>query len=420
MVPSFLKAAAEHGWTIDTIGGLLEKKALIGLMDGNHGNLYPRSEEFANEGVPYVSATNFLNNRVDYSKVKHLPEPRAAKLKKGIALDGDVLFAHNATVGPVALLETELTRVILSTSVTYHRCDPDKLHNKFWLAYLESPFFQRQVERIMRQTTRSQVPITAQKELWATLPPLQEQRKIADILSTWDAAIEKTEALLATAKSQKRSLMQSLLTGKRRFPEFEGQPWQEVRLGDLSEISSGPAFKSDAFSNDGFRLVRGSNVKRGHLDWSRSITVHWPNDDGLSDFKVGAGDIVIAMDGYVGRSHAYIRTEPELPMLLVQRVARVRARKANSSFLYACICTHGFFAHCERMKTATGIAHITMKDIRNFIVPGISRAEQDAIGHVFDASDLEIIDLVEQLGKLRIEKKALMQQLLTGKRRVVV
>ena len=161
MVPSFLYAARDHGWTIEKIGGLLERKALLGLMDGNHGNLYPRSEEFADDGVPYISATSFLNNRVNYKKVKYLPESRADKLKKGIAQNGDVLFAHNATVGPVALLETTLQRVILGTSVTYHRCNPDQLHNRFWLAYLESPFFQRQVERIMRQTTRSQVPITA-------------------------------------------------------------------------------------------------------------------------------------------------------------------------------------------------------------------------------------------------------------------
>ena len=250
------------------------------------------------------------------------------------------------------------------------------------------------------------------------IPQLPEQRKIADILSTWDAAIEKTEALLATAKAQKRALMQSVLTGKRRFPEFKGQPWKEVRLGNVSEISSGPAFKSEEFCSDGYKLLRGSNVKRGHLDWSPSITVHWPNDNGLSDYRLKAGDIVIAMDGYVGRSYAYIREEPEQRMLLVQRVARVRASNSNPSFLYACICSHRFFAYCERMKTATGIAHITMKDIRDFKVPSISRAEQDLIGRVFEACDGEINDLIKQVDRLRTEKKALMQQLLTGKRRV--
>ncbi len=252
------------------------------------------------------------------------------------------------------------------------------------------------------------------------IPPLSEQRKIADILSTWDAAIEKTEALLATARTQKRALMQQLLTGRRRFPEFEGQPWKEVRLGQIAEVTSGPAFKSDEFMDEGYKLVRGSNVKRGYLDWSPSITVHWPSDNGLKDYRLAAGDIVIAMDGYVGRSHAYLAKEPADPLLLVQRVARVRSKDSDPSFLYANICSHDFFAHCERMKTATGIAHITMKDIRDFKVPGITRTEQNAIGQVFEGCDGEVSDLVAQLQKLRTEKKALMQQLLTGKRRVVV
>ena len=77
------------------------------------------------------------------------------------------------------------------------------------------------------------------KEFPILVPPLPEQRKIADILSTWDRAIETTEALLATARTQKRALMQSLLTGKRRFPEFEGQAWKEVRLGEMGQVISG-------------------------------------------------------------------------------------------------------------------------------------------------------------------------------------
>lgn len=69
------------------------------------------------------------------------------------------------------------------------------------------------------------------------LPPLPEQQKIAEILGTWDKAIETTEALLANARTQKRALMQSLLTGTRRFPGFEDQPWREVRLGDVVRLS---------------------------------------------------------------------------------------------------------------------------------------------------------------------------------------
>ncbi len=70
------------------------------------------------------------------------------------------------------------------------------------------------------------------------VPPLPEQQKIAEILGTWDKAIETTEALLANARTQKRALMQSLLTGTRQFPGFEDHPWREVRLGDVCPASA--------------------------------------------------------------------------------------------------------------------------------------------------------------------------------------
>ncbi|NJM34964.1 MAG: hypothetical protein HC850_09975 [Rhodomicrobium sp.] len=68
------------------------------------------------------------------------------------------------------------------------------------------------------------------------LPPLPEQKKIADILSTWDKAIKTIGKLLANAEAHKRALMQQLLTGKRRLPGFEGREWRPIKLGDTIEI----------------------------------------------------------------------------------------------------------------------------------------------------------------------------------------
>ena len=87
-------------------------------LDGNHGSDYPRNEEFVECGVPYISANCIVHNDVNVKLAKHLTEERASKLRKGIAQNGDVLFAHNATVGPVAILYTDDEKVILGTSLT--------------------------------------------------------------------------------------------------------------------------------------------------------------------------------------------------------------------------------------------------------------------------------------------------------------
>lgn len=203
-------------WEVIQIQELLDKGRITSHLDGNHGGLYPNADEFINEGVPYIGANSFLNSKVDFSKCKHLSMERSLKFRKGVAKNGDVLFAHNATVGPVAFLETALDFVILSTTATYYRLDNKTIDAKYWLFFLSSPTFKNQYEKVMGQSTRNQVPITMQRSFYSVLPPFKEQKEISEILNIAD---EKLEILLEKKtryQELKQGLMQQLLTGKIR------------------------------------------------------------------------------------------------------------------------------------------------------------------------------------------------------------
>lgn len=134
-------------WEVTKIEELINSKFITHHIDGNHGSLYPRSDEFIDAGVPYISANSIKNGRIDFNMAKYLSAARAAKFKKGVAEDNDVLFAHNATVGPVALLKTKEDFVILSTSLTLFRCEADKLSSNYLMYYLMSPTFKHQYEK---------------------------------------------------------------------------------------------------------------------------------------------------------------------------------------------------------------------------------------------------------------------------------
>ena len=95
-----------EGWDRVTLQTLLERGWIESHLDGNHGSDYPRKEEFLSEGIPYISANCLQDEAVHMARAKYLSPMRAALLRKGIAKDNDVLFAHNATVGPVAVLRT--------------------------------------------------------------------------------------------------------------------------------------------------------------------------------------------------------------------------------------------------------------------------------------------------------------------------
>jgi type I restriction enzyme S subunit len=197
-------------WNVPTIQKLIDENHIIGHLDGNHGELYPRAEEFSNSGIPYITANDFADGFVSFDRCRFLPEERALQFRKGVAKDGDVLFAHNATVGPVAKLSTDLKFVILSTTATYFRCDPKFLSADFLKAALTSPAFVSQYSRVMAQSTRNQVPITAQRKFFLQIPQPPEQHRIATCLSPLDDLIAAQSDRLSALQTHKQGLLQQL------------------------------------------------------------------------------------------------------------------------------------------------------------------------------------------------------------------
>lgn len=205
-----------EGWRVASLQTMLDKGLITSHLDGNHGELYPKSSEFINEGVPYLSANCIEDGHVNFAKAKFLSPDRASKFLKGVAINGDILFAHNATVGPVAILNMEEKYVILSTTLTYYRCNSSKLVPSYLRYFMESPLFSNQYGRVMAQTTRNQVPITIQRTFFHALPAYKEQEEIAEILSAVDEKISVNKKLKEKLTLFKKGLMQDLLSGKVR------------------------------------------------------------------------------------------------------------------------------------------------------------------------------------------------------------
>ncbi|MCQ9374918.1 restriction endonuclease subunit S [Methyloversatilis sp. XJ19-13] len=207
--PEFRKAGE---WVRMSIQEMIDQQFIAGHLDGNHGELYPKAEEFSKnkEGIPYITANDFINGSVDFSRCKRLPVERARLFKKGVAKNGDILFAHNATVGPVAKLSTAEEFVILSTTATYFRCNAKDLSNDFLKSALSSPDFVAQYSRVMSQSTRDQIPITTQRKLELQIPKPPEQQRIASCLSSLEAQMIAEAHKLEFLKTHKKGLMQQL------------------------------------------------------------------------------------------------------------------------------------------------------------------------------------------------------------------
>ena len=205
-------------WERVTLEDLLARGWIESHLDGNHGSDYPRKEEFISEGIPYISANCVIDDRVDMSRAKYLSAGRAALLRKGIAKSGDVLFAHNATVGPVAILRTDQEKVILGTSLTYYRCHRERVLPEYLAHYMRSSAFKTQYLAVMRQSTRNQVPITKQREFYHIIPPLSEQRAIVSVLEQLFESSRHLESIyrrkLAALDELKKSLLHRAFAGE--------------------------------------------------------------------------------------------------------------------------------------------------------------------------------------------------------------
>jgi len=169
--------------------------------------------------------------------------------------------------------------------------------------------------------------------------------------------------------------------------------WRESTLENEVDILLGLAFKSTEFAREppGHRLVRGDNIKRGTLEWGEK-TRYWrsPTPD-LERYSLRAGDVVVGMDGSrVGENSARIARE-DLPALLVQRVACLRAREhLDQSYLRYLICNPGFTAYVKAVHTGTSIPHISGGQIGDYPIWVPPVPEQRAIAHVLGTLDDKI------------------------------
>lgn len=226
------------------------------------------------------------------------------------------------------------------------------------------------------------------------VPPLEVQREIVRVLDYFTLlTAELTDKLMAEFTARKKQYefyRDRLLTFDPLGGEISEIAWK--KLGEICDIISGFPFDSTQFCNSGVKLLRGMNVKRGFLDFSDSNNKYWRSIDGVEKYLLRDGDIIVAMDGsLVGKSFGIV-SEKQLPLLLVQRVARVRAIQGNVRYIYHCISGR-FSNYVDIKKTEGAVPHISLKDILNFQIPFPELQIQNRIAHVLDNFNAICTDL---------------------------
>lgn len=187
--------------------------------------------------------------------------------------------------------------------------------------------------------------------------------------------------------------------------------WKEYKLEDVADLITGFPFPGENYEMLGkLKVVRGENVTTGNLRWDSEK--YWNHSlENLEKYFLNEDDIVIGMDGSkVGHNRAIIRAN-ELPLILAQRVARLRAkRKFNQKFIWYQIYNKRFIAYIEAIQTGTSIPHISPSQIKNFEILAPEYEEQRTIGELLQSLDDKIDLLHRQINTLEKLAETLFRQ----------
>ncbi|MBU5617266.1 restriction endonuclease subunit S [Psychrobacter sp. TAE2020] len=416
MVPS--------GWEVKTL-----EQANITVTDGDRGKEYPKSSEFFDSGYClFLSAKNVTKNGFSFLDTQFISEEKHRKLRKGVVKKGDIVLTTRGSVGQFAYYDQTVNfeNIRINSGMVTLGCLNSELESDFFYALSKSSLIARQIDSAAFGSAQPQLTVKIIKSLKLPVPPIPEQQKIAKILSTWDKAISTTEHLIDNSTQQKKALMQQLLTGKKRLLDDNGQrfegEWEEYKLGDITDFIRDGTHGTHERYESGVPMLSAKNItKQNTVDFDDAPYISEDDYNKIhARYTIESGDILLTVVGTLGRV-ALVPEELAEKFTLQRSVAIIRVAKGVcNQFLMQLFSSSDFTHLLHRKSNSTAQAGVYLGELGKLKILLPSFEEQQKIATVLTNADKEIELLEQQLADLQQEKKALMQVLLTGNKRVVV
>lgn len=358
-----------------------------------------RNWQFKNQGMKVINVTNLEDGFLNLNRTERyisLDEFKRTYAHFEIEVNDIVVASSGNSYGKVAVVRDQDLPLMMNTSVI--RFKPLRgLDHAFLLSFLNSNLFKNQIDELITGGAQPNFGPAHLKQIWMPVPPALEQRLIAAALHDIDAQIAALDALITKKRNLKHGAMEQLLTGKKRLPGFTGE-WQMKKLGEmLAYEQPGPYLtKSTEFSDIGSTPVLTANKSfiLGYTDEMDSIYTNVP---------------VIIFDDFMTASK-YV-TFPFKVRSSALKILRARDNSLNLRFI---------FEKMQLLDISIGEhKRHYISEYRHIEVDTPLRNEQDAIAAVLTDMDAEIKRLEQQRAKTGVLKQGMMQELLTGKTRLL-
>lgn len=381
-------------WSVTAI-----KNLNFDISDGNYSSKYPKASDFRPIGVPFIRANNIHNMKVVDDDMRFISSEQHNELLKGHLKKNDVLITTRGEIGQIALVQDCHVGSNINAQIVRINTGNQTVDFKFLAYTMSSKSAKEQLGNLETGSALKQLPVGKLVQLLLVVPPLPEQRAIATALSDMDALLAAQDKLIAKKRDIKQATMQQLLTGKQRLPGFGGE-WEVKRLGDVSLIKTGKKNNEDKIEEGAYPFfVRSQTVER------------------INSYCFDGEAILVPGEGNIGSIFHYINGKFDYH----QRVYKISDFdvKTSGKFIYFCML-QTFNDHAMRNSVKATVDSLRLPTFKEFeFVAPPTIEEQSAIATVLSDMDADLAALEQQRDKTRALKQGMMQELLTGRIRLV-
>lgn len=418
-------------WEVKTLGKLACINGRIGFRGYTVKDLVRKGE-----GAIAIGGKHISKNYLDLSDAEYISWKKYYESPEIMVKQGDIVLAQRGTLGKSALIKSDIGPATINPSLVL--INKIKCNNLYLIYNMQSSSVTDYILQINSQTS---IPMISQKQIEGIKIAIAkldcEQAAIATALSDVDSLISALTKKIEKKKAIKQGLMQQLLTGKKRLPGYEKnrepvqtewgaipKDWKTLSIGKCCSIKARIGWqglkKSEYLSSGEYVLVTGTDFLNGRIDWKSCVYVSKKRYEQDANIQIVKHDILITKDGTIGKV-AFLDDVPCLGTLNSGIfVVRSHSEELDQCYLSKIFESFIFDAFLESLVAGSTINHLYQKDFVhfNFPVPP-TMSEQTAIANILSDCDSEIAALEEKRDKYKEIKQGMMQQLLTGKIRLI-
>ncbi|WP_050918361.1 restriction endonuclease subunit S [Vibrio campbellii] len=389
------------------------------------------AEDYVGEGIPLILIRNIKESGLDTRGMPKITEEDAERLSRYRLKIGDIVFSRVGRVGSCFLTTSNEEGWVISGQTLRMRTSNALIEPEYLLHALRAEKVQKDIVGESVGSTRTSINTNILENLEVNVPPLPEQKKIAAILTSVDDVVEKTQAQIEKLKDLKTGMMQELLTrgvgvdGK-PYTEFKDSPvgripkgWEVRRLDSLATVVDS-MHKTPRFTESGKPMVRVTEIRQSEvLNISGAMNVDKDTFDTFSkNYRPRFGDTLIARVGAYFGATSYIGDTKEF--CLGQNTASIRPVHIDSNYLFIYLNSQIIRQQMDDAVAVGAQPSLSLKAIKELSIALPSTDEQELIAKSICSVRNKVDALVNKLNQQKLLKKALMQDLLTGKVRVKV